>query len=276
VKSTDQRPIWSRPLFNLNLTAWQRLGTKYGRPTDRRLQSRILLQGALVSATGRFQELQYGKQIEALSLEAPVFILGHWRSGTTLLHEILALDKELATPTTHQCLNLHSFLFSLNGLVHRGAPIVRPAGDRLVSSASPQEEEFAPLPRSYFAVRNRHFPISPSSDRCVVRSSRVFRVGPENMGRNPTQFSERNNPQSCGQTLTAQVSFEYLSCRYLESAVSGRCFCSDSKRAYCSCSICGGILGENVGTIRARRRASKRDARGPRNRCVPDDGNQSN
>jgi hypothetical protein len=26
VKSTDQRPIWSRPLFNLNLKAWRRFG----------------------------------------------------------------------------------------------------------------------------------------------------------------------------------------------------------------------------------------------------------
>jgi omega-hydroxy-beta-dihydromenaquinone-9 sulfotransferase len=63
--------------------------------------------------------------------------------GTTLLHEILALDKELAIPTTYQCLNPHSFPLSLNGVVHRGVPIVRPAKDQLVSSASPHKEEFA-------------------------------------------------------------------------------------------------------------------------------------
>ena len=147
VKSTDQRPVWSRPLFNLNLKAWRRLEIKYGRPTDRRLRTRIFIQGALVSAIERFQELQYGKKIEALRLEGPVFVLGHWRSGTTLLHEILALDQQLGAPTTYQCLNPHSFLLSVDGLIHRGAPIVRPAGDRLVSSASPQEEEFALLCR---------------------------------------------------------------------------------------------------------------------------------
>jgi hypothetical protein len=160
VKSTDQRPIWSRPLFNLNLKAWGRLESKYGKPTDRRLQTRNLVQGALISAIERFQE-QYGSKIEALRLEGLVFVLGHWRSGTTLLHEILALDPQLGAPTTYQCLNPHSFLLSVDRLVHRGAPIVRPAGDRLVSSASPQEEEFALLCRG--ATSPRETIIFPSA-----------------------------------------------------------------------------------------------------------------
>jgi hypothetical protein len=29
----------------------------------------------------------------------PAFILGHWRSGTTLLHELLAMDRRFAAPT---------------------------------------------------------------------------------------------------------------------------------------------------------------------------------
>ena len=121
MKSTERRPIWSRPLFNLNLKAWRRLESKYGSPADRRLRTRILIQGALVSAIERFQALQYGEKIEPLRLEGPIFILGHWRSGTTLLHEILALDRQLGAPITYQCLNPHSFLLSVDGLVHRGA-----------------------------------------------------------------------------------------------------------------------------------------------------------
>jgi omega-hydroxy-beta-dihydromenaquinone-9 sulfotransferase len=147
VKSTDLRPIWSRPLFNLNLPAWRRLESKYGKPIDRRLRARILIQGALVSAIEKLQEQVYGDKIAALHLEGPVFVLGHWRSGTTLLHELLALDEYLVAPTTYQCFNPHSFLLSFDGLVHRGVPIVRPSGDRLVSSTSPQEEEFALLCR---------------------------------------------------------------------------------------------------------------------------------
>ena len=176
MNSTHQRPIWSRPLFNLNLKAWRRLESKYGKPTDRRLQTRILIQGALVSAIERFQELQYREKIGALHLEGPVFVLGHWRSGTTLLHELLALDKQLEAPTTYQCLNPHSFLLSADGLVHRGAPIVRPAGDRLVSSASPQEEEFALFCRG-----------ATSPCEIVVFPSALARIGSLS---DPRQYSE--------------------------------------------------------------------------------------
>jgi hypothetical protein len=34
----------------------------------------------------------------------PAFILGHWRSGTTLLHEVLAMDPRFAAPTLVDCL----------------------------------------------------------------------------------------------------------------------------------------------------------------------------
>ena len=33
----------------------------------------------------------------------PLFVIGHWRSGTTLLHELLTLDARFARPNTFQC-----------------------------------------------------------------------------------------------------------------------------------------------------------------------------
>ena len=39
------------------------------------------------------QEFFYRKAIERTQIkDAPIFIIGHWRSGTTLLHELLVLD----------------------------------------------------------------------------------------------------------------------------------------------------------------------------------------
>src|SRR5262245_57944613 len=39
------------------------------------------------------QQLNYGRRVARTPVShAPVFILGHWRSGTTLLHELLACD----------------------------------------------------------------------------------------------------------------------------------------------------------------------------------------
>src|SRR5262245_28641776 len=43
---------------------------------------------------------------------APLFILGHWRTGTTLLHELLILDPRHSFPTTYQCMAPDHFLLT--------------------------------------------------------------------------------------------------------------------------------------------------------------------
>ena len=37
-------------------------------------------------------------QVANTEVPDPVFILGHWRSGTTLFHNLLALDEQFAYP----------------------------------------------------------------------------------------------------------------------------------------------------------------------------------
>jgi hypothetical protein len=84
----------------------------------------------------------------AAPIAAPLFILGHWRSGTTHLHHLLALDPRLAFPTTYQCCFPHSFLTTEaahSWLVHLFMPRRRPMDNVEWSLASPQEDEFALL-----------------------------------------------------------------------------------------------------------------------------------
>ncbi|NEN92721.1 MAG: sulfotransferase, partial [Okeania sp. SIO3H1] len=46
-----------------------------------------------------YEDFIYGSRIEAARLtEDPVFVIGHWRSGTTHLHNILTQDPQWATP----------------------------------------------------------------------------------------------------------------------------------------------------------------------------------
>src|SRR5271170_5333032 len=45
-------------------------------------------------------------------VEPPIFLLGHWRTGTTLLHELMACDERFGYPTTYQCLEPHHFLLT--------------------------------------------------------------------------------------------------------------------------------------------------------------------
>ncbi len=55
----------------------------------------------------------YGSRIDRTPIrEAPVFIVGHWRTGTTLLHELLILDDRHNFPNTFECLCPHHFLWT--------------------------------------------------------------------------------------------------------------------------------------------------------------------
>ena len=62
------------------------------------------------SVNARIEQGRFGRRIEAARVEAPLFILGHYRSGTTHLHNLLALDSRFAAPTFFQVLNPHTFL----------------------------------------------------------------------------------------------------------------------------------------------------------------------
>lgn len=77
--------------------------------------------------------------------EPPVFIIGHWRSGTTLLHELLMHDERFVAPSTLQCMNPNHFL--LTGWIIRRFPFLlpgrRPMDDMRAGWDLPQEDEFA-------------------------------------------------------------------------------------------------------------------------------------
>jgi len=76
----------------------------------------------------------------------PIFILGHWRSGTTFLQELLAADERFATPTTYQCFAANHFLLT-EAVVTRALwflmPSKRPMDNVAAGWHAPQEDEFA-------------------------------------------------------------------------------------------------------------------------------------
>src|SRR5271165_4013636 len=48
------------------------------------------------------QEAILGRRIRKTQItQPPIFILGHWRTGTTLLHELLVLDPRFGYPSTY-------------------------------------------------------------------------------------------------------------------------------------------------------------------------------
>ena len=54
-----------------------------------------------------------GRKIKRTRLEQdPIFVIGHWRSGTTLLHELLVRDPRHTYPDTYACFAPNHFLIS--------------------------------------------------------------------------------------------------------------------------------------------------------------------
>jgi hypothetical protein len=106
----------------------------------------ITMQAAQNSAYRRIDDLRTGRGLEDVAVEPPLFLLGHWRHGTTHLHNLLAVDERFAVPTTYQALFPHTFLTTeaLNArLMGLFLPEVRPMDNVAWSMASPQEDEFA-------------------------------------------------------------------------------------------------------------------------------------
>ena len=59
------------------------------------------------------QGILYGRRIARTEIRAkPIFIIGHWRTGTTFLHELLILDERHTYPNTYQCLVPNHFLLT--------------------------------------------------------------------------------------------------------------------------------------------------------------------
>jgi omega-hydroxy-beta-dihydromenaquinone-9 sulfotransferase len=102
----------------------------------------------LNSILGFIQILIFARRIRTCLIEdPPVFIIGHWRTGTTFLHELLTLDERFTAPTSLECFApadclvldrlLRSFFFNF------ALPSKRPMDNMPVGWDRPQEDEYA-------------------------------------------------------------------------------------------------------------------------------------
>ena len=123
----------------------------------RRTRTLYWLNSAIQSLLYQIQNKSVADQLGNLVLPAPIFVLGFWRSGTTLLHELLCCDSRFGFPSTYACLNPAHFLLSERWTASRfKREVARPMDDVRYSWASPQEDEFALLalgaPSAYRAL----------------------------------------------------------------------------------------------------------------------------
>src|ERR1700676_4997764 len=109
---------------------------------------------------GLVQTVLLGRRIARTKImESPIFVIGHWRSGTTLLHELLTLDSRFTFPKTYDCFAPNHFLISewfARTILALLLPKQRPMDNMAVAWNLPQEHEFAicnmGLPSPYFTI----------------------------------------------------------------------------------------------------------------------------
>ncbi len=119
----------------------------------------VALTSVINSVLRLIQEIVFCPVISRAQIDkSPVFIIGHWRSGTTLLHELMVLDEQFTFASTYQCMAPGHFLLTGGVASKLGflLPKKRPMDEMAAGWKRPQEDEFALLnlgqPSPYRAI----------------------------------------------------------------------------------------------------------------------------
>src|SRR5262249_2613410 len=152
VKSREVRPRsakreWSPRIWEgCDFFAWLRLLARNRfavHPGHLYIAAVVTVVSSVHTALRFLQDACYGEQVSRTPVrQAPLFIIGHWRTGTTLLHECLIRDERHTYPNTYECLEPNHFLLT-EDLVKRWLgflmPLRRPMDNMAAGWDRPQE-----------------------------------------------------------------------------------------------------------------------------------------
>jgi len=132
------------------LRNWLTLLWRYGRQVDRRHLLQVVRITLFIVATipiRLFERLRFGLPIRRHKLtQAPVFIIGHWRSGTTNMHNLMLQDPLFASVTMLHCAIPSGFLtweWLARWILKRRLPKSRPMDSVPLGIDEPMSEDFA-------------------------------------------------------------------------------------------------------------------------------------
>jgi omega-hydroxy-beta-dihydromenaquinone-9 sulfotransferase len=141
--------LTQQPLVFGSFKNWLRLIIKHPK-IDFKYIPRALLVSFLTFSTIPLrivEKVRFREEIKNLEItQEPIFILGHWRSGTTHLHNLMCLDENFGYVSTFQTLAPEFFLSKgkfIKTIVGLMLPPTRPMDRVQVSIDYPHEEEFA-------------------------------------------------------------------------------------------------------------------------------------
>ena len=153
------------PLAGVTFRDWLRVMRAYGATIPPRYWPRTAFtwtMSLLNSAFAGREARRYAAEIDGVTVHRPVFVIGHHRSGTTHLWNLLAQDERFAYPTVLQAVFPHTFLM-FEGAAQRWAqwlaPRKRPQDNVGFGPNAPMEEERAICTSTFLSIQMaRHFP----------------------------------------------------------------------------------------------------------------------
>jgi hypothetical protein len=140
--------VTENPLAGSTLLNWLRLLGDNG-AVDRRYWARALFVTAAtvgLSPLRLAQSALFGRRIGETAIDSgPVFIIGHYRSGTTFLQNLLARDPQLGFVSTTQAVFPGGFLLGgpVRSMLGLFLPDKRPMDEMEMSPVLPEEPEHA-------------------------------------------------------------------------------------------------------------------------------------
>ena len=137
---------FQHPLFGISIKNWIQLLEKNGK-----IDKDYLMKGIFITLTSiltspariLFKKLYNSKINNSIIKHPPVIIIGHWRTGTTFLHELLSHDPQFCYVSLWNTMLPDSFLIldPLKNFLANFLPTKRPMDEIRVDIDGPYEEE---------------------------------------------------------------------------------------------------------------------------------------
>jgi hypothetical protein len=195
------RPDWRTAIgYQIGFVGFIRLGcllrqVRYLPFIDPRRMPRLLLPLATslcLLPLRLWERVRFGARIARVEIaSAPVFIIGHWRSGTTHLHNLMSQDRGFGCVSMYQALVPDCSLVGgrwLKPLLARIVPATRPMDNMVWPLDAPQEEEIALaktspyscylqflFPRQALAIFERSVLLNGASPAMIAAIERAYR-----------------------------------------------------------------------------------------------------
>lgn len=188
-----------------------------GKEIDAGFRQKYMLTKAvcrLLSLLQPFEDSRYRKLADTPLEMDPVFILGHWRSGTTFVHNVFSCDKHFGYNTTYQTVFPNLMLFGQPFFKKNMSflmPEKRPTDNMELKVDLPQEEEFAlsnMMPHSYYDFwffpkhmmeycdRYLLFDTIPEQERQMFKDTLLKLIKISLWNTKGTQFLSKNPPHT--------------------------------------------------------------------------------